>query len=87
MQNNVSKALLRKQFAAIESPLKPEWIKVKIRQDKIKNVKETIRSNRVVTVCEEAMCPNISDCWAKSHATFMILGDICTRSCSFCKKS
>jgi lipoic acid synthetase len=78
---------LRKQFAAIESPLKPEWIKVKIRQDKIKNVKETIRSNRVVTVCEEAMCPNISDCWAKSHATFMILGDICTRSCSFCNIS
>ena len=87
MQNNVSKALLRKQFAAIESPLKPAWIKVKIQQDNIKDVKETISTNKVVTVCEEAMCPNISDCWAKSHATFMILGDICTRSCSFCNIS
>ena len=84
MENNLSKALLRKKFSKIDSPTKPEWIKVKIRIDKINEIKKTLRSNRVVTVCEEAMCPNMSDCWAKSHATFMILGDICTRSCSFC---
>jgi lipoic acid synthetase len=87
MQNNISKALLRKKFATIESPVKPEWIKVKIQTDKINQIKKTLKSNRIVTVCEEAMCPNMSDCWAKSHATFMILGDICTRACSFCNIS
>ena len=87
MQNNISKALLRKKFSKIESPVKPEWIKVKIQTDKINQIMKTLKSNRIVTVCEEAMCPNISDCWAKSHATFMILGDICTRACSFCNIS
>ena len=84
MQNNLSKALLRKKFSLTDSPEKPEWIKVKAQTNIIKDVKNIIKSNRVVTVCEEAMCPNISECWAKSHATFMILGDTCTRSCSFC---
>ena len=87
MQKNISKALLRKKFSTIESPVKPEWIKVKIQYDKINEIKKTLKSNKIVTVCEEAMCPNMSDCWAKSHATFMILGDICTRSCSFCNIS
>ena len=87
MQNNISKALLRKRFSLINSPTKPEWIKVKIQSSKIEKIEETLRSERVVTVCEEALCPNISDCWAKSHATFMILGDTCTRSCSFCNVS
>ncbi len=87
MQNNISKALLRKQFSQINSPVKPPWIKVQIRTNKIKSVENTLRSNRVITVCEEAMCPNLSNCWAKSHATFMILGDTCTRSCSFCNIS
>ena len=84
MQNIMSKALLRKKFANIASPRKPEWIKVKVQTEKIKEVKTTLNSNRVITVCEEAMCPNLHNCWAKSHATFMILGDTCTRSCSFC---
>ena len=87
MSNNISKALLRKKFSAIDSPVKPEWIKVKIQIDKINEIKKTLKSNKIVTVCEEAMCPNMSDCWAKSHATFMILGDICTRACSFCNIS
>ena len=87
MPNNISKALLRKKFSAIDSPVKPEWIKVKIQIDKINEIKKTLKSNKIVTVCEEAMCPNMSDCWAKSHATFMILGDICTRACSFCNIS
>ena len=84
MQSNISKALLRKKFSQIESPAKPEWIKIKIQFDKINEIKRTLKSNKIVTVCEEAMCPNMSDCWAKSHATFMILGNICTRSCKFC---
>jgi lipoic acid synthetase len=87
MQNNISKALLRKKFSSIDSPVKPEWIKVKIQTDKINEIKKTLKLNKIVTVCEEAMCPNMSDCWEKSHATFMILGDICTRSCSFCNIS
>ena len=84
MPNNISKALLRKKFSAIDSPFKPEWIKVKIHIDKLNEIKKTLKLNKIVTVCEEAMCPNMSDCWAKSHATFMILGDICTRACAFC---
>ena len=55
MQNNISKALLRKKFATIESPVKPEWIKVKIQTDKINQIKETLKSNKIVNVCEEAM--------------------------------
>ena len=77
MEKNISKVLLRKQFSLINSPNKPKWIKVKINPNKLKKVKNTVLSNRIVTVCEEAMCPNINDCWAKSHATFMILGDVC----------
>lgn len=84
MQNNISKALLRKKFSTIDSPAKPEWIRVKLRSDEIRELKNILKTDRVVTVCEEAMCPNMSDCWAKSHATFMILGDICTRACRYC---
>ena len=82
--HNISKALLRKNFSIIESPKKPSWIKVKAPSNQINHVKNTLKSNRIVTVCEEALCPNLSKCWSKSHATFMILGDTCTRSCSFC---
>ena len=64
---------------------KPPWIRVKAPFSNIYNrTKEIIKKNNLVTVCEEAACPNISECWQKKHATFMILGDICTRACSFC---
>jgi lipoyl synthase len=43
-----------------------------------------VRDNHLVTVCEEAGCPNIGECWSKKHATFMLMGDICTRACAFC---
>ena len=46
--------------------------------------KEIVKSNNLHTVCEEAGCPNISECWSKRHATFMIMGDTCTRACAFC---
>ncbi len=65
---------------------KPEWIKVKVSMNSevYNSTKELIKENKLHTVCEEAACPNIGECWAKKHATVMILGDICTRSCRFC---
>ena len=69
------------------SPLKkkPDWIRTKIlnTQNYFKT-KEIINKKKLHTVCEEASCPNISECWGKKHATFMIMGDTCTRACSFC---
>ena len=69
------------------SPIKkkPYWIRTKIlnTQNYFKT-KEIINKKKLHTVCEEASCPNISECWSKKHATFMIMGDTCTRACSFC---
>ena len=64
---------------------KPKWIRSKIlnTQNYFKT-KEIINKNKLHTVCQEASCPNISECWSKRHATFMIMGDVCTRACSFC---
>ena len=64
---------------------KPPWIRVKAPTSKFfKFTNQIIKDKKIITVCEEASCPNISECWQKKHATFMILGDICTRSCAFC---
>jgi lipoyl synthase len=64
---------------------KPQWIRVKAPQSKIyEETKEIVRSNNLTTVCEEAGCPNIGECWSQKHATMMIMGDTCTRACSFC---
>ena len=64
---------------------KPYWIKTKIVDTKnYFKTKEIINLNKLHTVCQEASCPNISECWSKKHATFMIMGDTCTRACSFC---
>lgn len=65
---------------------KPLWIKIKFPSDysKIQKIKEKLRSNNLFTVCEEAACPNITECFNRGTATFMILGSICTRRCSFC---
>ena len=66
-------------------PRKPTWIRVKAPTTNLfKLTSEIVKKNNLVTVCEEAACPNISECWQKKHATFMILGDTCTRACSFC---
>ena len=64
---------------------KPDWIRTKIidTQNYFKT-KEIINKKKLHTVCQEASCPNISECWSKRHATFMIMGDTCTRACSFC---
>ncbi|PPR49178.1 MAG: Lipoyl synthase [Alphaproteobacteria bacterium MarineAlpha5_Bin5] len=64
---------------------KPSWIRVKAPTSKFfKLTNKILKEKKIVTVCEEASCPNISECWQKKHATFMILGDTCTRACAFC---
>tara|TARA_B100001029_G_scaffold179076_1_gene187350 strand:+ start:1179 stop:2123 length:945 start_codon:yes stop_codon:yes gene_type:complete len=64
---------------------KPSWIRSKILDSKIFfETKQVINKNSLVTVCQEANCPNITECWSKKHATFMIMGDTCTRACAFC---
>ena len=75
---------LKDQF----SPKKPDWIKVRFTNNQtFLETKKIVRNNNLITVCEEANCPNISECWSKKHATLMIMGDICTRACSFCNIS
>ena len=64
---------------------KPNWIKVKAPTSKTyKDTLDLVKKYNLHTVCQEAACPNIGECWSKKHATFMILGDTCTRACSFC---
>ena len=64
---------------------KPNWIRVKApNSEGYKATKKILKNNNLVTVCEEANCPNVGECWAHGHATMMIMGDICTRGCSFC---
>jgi lipoic acid synthetase len=66
-------------------PRKPDWIRVKAPGSKVfTETKAIVRAHGLVTVCEEAGCPNIGECWSKKHATFMIMGDTCTRACAFC---
>jgi lipoyl synthase len=64
---------------------KPEWIRSKIVDSQVFfQTKQVVNRNNLVTVCQEANCPNITECWSKKHATFMIMGDTCTRACAFC---
>ena len=64
---------------------RPEWLKVKLPGgENYSNIRQMMRSKKLHTVCEEAHCPNIGECWHSGTATFMILGDTCTRSCGFC---
>ena len=71
----------------ISSPIKkkPIWIRSKIlNSQNFFKTKEVVNKNKLNTVCQEANCPNISECWSNKHATFMIMGDTCTRACAFC---
>jgi len=64
---------------------KPSWLKIKLeKKDNFSDVKDILKENNLVTVCEEAHCPNISECWNSGTATFMIMGNSCTRACKFC---
>ena len=70
-----------------DTPLarKPEWIRVRAPGSPVyRETASIVRDNKLVTVCEEAGCPNIGECWSKKHATFMIMGDTCTRACGYC---
>src|SRR4030088_3665795 len=63
----------------------PDWIRVRVTEgENFKKLKQIVKGSRLHTVCEEARCPNIFDCWTRRTATFMILGDVCTRACRFC---
>lgn len=67
------------------APLKPRWLKVETAKgERLFGIKRNLRQDSLYTVCEEAKCPNISECWNVGTATFMILGDTCTRACRFC---
>ncbi|MEE3322446.1 MAG: lipoyl synthase [Pseudomonadota bacterium] len=64
---------------------KPDWLRVKAPQGKVfHETREVMKSLKLTTVCEEAGCPNIGECWDKKHATMMIMGEVCTRACAFC---
>ena len=66
-------------------PRRPEWLRVKAPVSKAYNeTQKLMRAHNLVTVCEEAACPNIGECWSQKHATMMILGSVCTRACAFC---
>jgi lipoic acid synthetase len=68
-----------------KQPQKPTWIRVKAPvSEGYKKTRDLMRENKIVTVCEEAGCPNVGECWSQGHATMMIMGEVCTRACSFC---
>ncbi len=68
-----------------EQPKKPAWIRVKApTSEGYKQTRDILKSKKLVTVCEEAGCPNVGECWSQGHATMMIMGEICTRGCTFC---
>lgn len=85
-----ARATARLQQAGVTEGLaiatrKPDWLRPKVRLgEEVLQLKSTVREHGLVTVCEEAGCPNLSDCWADGTATFMVLGDRCTRTCGFC---
>ena len=69
----------------IENSRRPEWLKVKIPTgENYLNLKKLVAEKKLNTVCEDARCPNMAECWSRKTATFMILGEVCTRSCGFC---
>ena len=74
-----------KNLSVSEKIRKPKWLKVKLpTATAYKNVKSVVKQNTLHTICESGNCPNIGECWGAGTATFMILGNICTRSCGFC---
>ena len=74
------------RFAETPTPRKPDWIRVRAPATggEYGKTRDILREHGLVTVCEEAGCPNISECWTQKHATMMIMGEICTRACAFC---
>ncbi len=68
-----------------EMPRKPDWLRVRMGSNaEVKRIKAKLRKHKLASVCEEASCPNLGECFSHGTATFMIMGDICTRRCPFC---
>ncbi len=81
----VKNGVQRKNLGNVPRERKPDWLKVKLPTGaKYGEVKSTVREHRLSTVCEEAMCPNIAECWSAGTATIMLMGSVCTRACRFC---
>ncbi len=81
----VKNGVYRKDAVNVPRERKPEWLKVALPSgQKYGEVKTTVREHRLSTVCEEAMCPNIGECWNAGTATIMLMGSVCTRACRFC---
>jgi lipoic acid synthetase len=80
--------LINPQTIGVETNLpqrKPDWLRVRLPSGpEYKRVRQLMRGHRLHTVCEEAMCPNLGECWSRGTATFLLMGDTCTRSCGFC---
>ncbi len=82
---SIALPIIQSQTPATKHARRPEWLKVKIPGGPgYAQIKGLVDQHRLHTVCEEARCPNIAECWSRRSATFMILGDVCTRSCGFC---
>ncbi len=82
---NITLPILEQHPSPLRAVRRPDWLRVKIPGGAgYSEIKRLVDQHRLHTVCEEARCPNIADCWSRRSATFMILGDICTRSCGFC---
>ena len=72
-------------MTSVQKLKKPEWLKVKLPTGQAyKNIRGVTKSHNLHTICESGNCPNMGECWGEGTATFMILGNICTRSCGFC---
>lgn len=84
----VKHGLKQKGNETIPRERKPDWLKVKLPSgENYAKVKQSVKDNRLSTVCEEAMCPNIGECWDAGTATIMLMGSVCTRACKFCAVS
>ena len=81
---NATKNFKTPRHKGISNLGKPDWLKIRPPSNKYKEVKKKVSGLGLVTVCAESHCPNISECWSKGTATFMVLGDTCTRGCRFC---
>jgi lipoyl synthase len=81
----IKHGIQRKDADNLTRERKPDWLKVRLPSgENYSKVKQTVRDNRLSTVCEEAMCPNIGECWDAGTATIMLMGFVCTRACKFC---
>ncbi len=81
----VKNGIYRKQAANVPRERKPEWLKVRLPSgEKYQELRHTVREHSLSTVCEEAICPNIGECWSAGTATIMLMGSVCTRACRFC---